>query len=351
MNLEKYIILQDCSTIEALKQLNALSGEAMTLFVVNEKKQLVGTLTDGDIRRSLISGKSIDSTVAEMMHTNFSAFRGNEISVNDVKAFRKNHISLIPHIDNDGKLLNIFDFSKLHSLLPIDAVLMAGGKGERLRPLTNNTPKPLLKVGEKCIIDYNIEALARNGISNISVTTNYLADQIEDHFVSPVAGATVKCVKEPCRMGTIGSLTLVDGFTHDTILLMNSDLLTNINYEELFLTHTEEDADVTVATIPYKVSVPYGIFQLDDNRVTGLEEKPTYNHYANAGIYLIKRRWLDAIPRETYFDATDFLELLLEKNAKVIQFPIKGIWIDIGSPSDFKQAQDLMHNHKGLSEL
>ena len=155
----------------------------------------------------------------------------------------------------------------------------------------------------------------------------------------------VRCVKEPCRLGTIGSLTLVDGLTNDTVLLMNSDLLTNINFEEMFLTHIGADADLTAAVIPYMVSVPYAIFRTEGNDVRGLEEKPTYNYYANAGIYMIKRRWLDIIPRGEYYDATDFLDALIERGCRVRQFPINGTWIDIGSPDDFRAAQDLMSHH------
>lgn len=342
MDNSLYIISQDASALEALRKLNVLSGKAMTLFAIDAEKRVVGTLTDGDIRRSLIAGAELTTPVSNIMHRNFVAFRSEAPQIAEIREIRARHITLVPHLNADGTLRRIYDFSVYHSILPIDAVLMAGGKGERLRPLTLETPKPLLKVGDKCIIDYNIEALARNGVTNINVTVNYLAEKIQAHFAEPVAGVKVKCVKEPCRLGTIGSLALVGDLENDTVLLMNSDLLTNVNFEEMYLTHIDADADLTVAVIPYIVSVPYAIFRHEGNDVKGLEEKPTYNYYANAGIYMIRRRWLDIIPRGEYYDATDFLDALIERGCRVRQYPINGTWIDIGSPDDFRAAQELM---------
>lgn len=351
MDINEFIIDGRSSVLEALRRLNKLSGGAMTLFVCDGDGRLSGSLTDGDIRRSLIGGHQLTDDVSTIMHSPCVAFHGDEVQVSDVKRLREKRITLVPHVDADGRIVNIYDFSHLHSLLPIDAVLMAGGKGERLRPLTLDTPKPLLKIGDKCIIDYNIEALARNGIRNISVTTNYLAEKLEAHFAEPVAGVKVNCVKEPYRMGTIGSLALVKEFHNDTILLMNSDLLTSICFEDFYLAHIEENTDMTVASVPYMVSVPYGIFVLDGNRILDVEEKPTYNYFANAGIYLIKRSWLDIIPRGEYFDATHFMDAMIRKGGKVTHFPIEGTWIDIGSPNDYKHAQDLMKHRNGLSQL
>ena len=225
---------------------------------------------------------------------------------------------------------------------------MAGGKGERLRPMTLELPKPLLKIAGKCIIDYNVEALARYGIRNISVTTNYLSEKLEEHFEPEIAGVKGQCVKEPHRLGTIGSLKLVKSLKHDHVLVMNSDLLTSVNYDEMYVSHIESEAALTVATIPYMVSVPYAILKTEDDRITGLEEKPTFNYYANAGIYLIRREMVELIPEDEYYDATDLIEKIISCGGKINQFPISGTWIDIGSPDDFRQAQELMKQHKML---
>lgn len=349
LNIKDYTISQDATVLEALQKLNRLSGRTMTLFALDTAGGVKGTLTDGDVRRALIDGCTLQSRVSQIMHVAFMAFRGDRPDIESIREIRHKKIALVPHINTNGTIRHIYDFSIYHSILPIDAVLMAGGRGERLRPLTLDTPKPLLPVGNRCIIDHNVEALIRNGITDISVTVNYLAEKIEQHFAKPMAGVQVKCVREPRRLGTIGSLSLVERGNNSTVLVMNSDLLTNINYEAMYLTHIEDNADMTVAVIPYVVSVPYAIFRTEGNNVLSLEEKPTYNYYANAGIYMIRRSCTDIIPQNTYYDATDFIETLIARGGKVRQYVIDGTWIDIGSPDDYRAAQELMRRRSSMS--
>ena len=219
---------------------------------------------------------------------------------------------------------------------------MAGGKGERLRPLTEKTPKPLLPVGDKAIIDHNIDRLISNGVKHINVTVNYLGEQLEEHFKDPKDDIQVQTVREPKFLGTIGSIRFVKEFYNDTILVMNSDLFTNINYEDFYLHFKEHDAEMSVAAVPYTVSVPYGIFDLEGREIQGLIEKPTYNYYANAGIYLIKRSALYEIPEDTFFNATDLIKELIAEGKKVIRFPLNGTWIDIGNPQEYQKANELV---------
>ena len=223
---------------------------------------------------------------------------------------------------------------------------MAGGKGERLRPLTEKTPKPLLKVGEKCIIDYNIHSLVSYGVKNISVTVNYLGEQLEEHFLRTINDVKVNCVHEPKFLGTIGSIKFVENFYNDTILVMNSDLFTNIDYEDFFLHFKENNAEMSVAAVPYSISIPFGIFDLDGRNICGLVEKPKYNYYVNAGIYLIRKSALDEIPEDTFFNATDLIEKLISQNKTVIRYPLNGTWIDIGTPQEYQKAQDLVRHMK-----
>ena len=160
MELEKYIIEAEATIIDALKKLNALSGgKSMTLFVTDASGKVLGTLTDGDVRRSLISGAVLETSVCDVMHRDFVALRGDRVDVAEIRRLRAGKVTLVPRLDNEGKIVRLYDFSVQNSLLPIDAVLMAGGKGERLRPLTLETPKPLLKLGGKSIIDYKVEVL------------------------------------------------------------------------------------------------------------------------------------------------------------------------------------------------
>jgi dTDP-glucose pyrophosphorylase len=338
----KYIISVSATIMDALVALNQLSSDVLTLFVLNENGSMVGTLTDGDIRRKLIEGYTLTDNIAIAMHTTFQYINDCKINVEDIKRFKELNITLLPCLNNEKHIVRVYNLKKRNSILPVDAVLMAGGKGERLRPLTEKVPKPLLKIGDKAIIDYNVDRLISYGIEHINVTVNYLKEQIEEHFEAVRDGVKVNCVKEPSFLGTIGSVRLVETFYNDTILLMNSDLFTNINYEDFYLHFLNNDADMSVAGVPYSVSVPYGIFELNGREIHGVKEKPIYNYYANAGIYLIKKSLLDLIPKDTFFNATDFMEMMIAQRHKVIRFPLTGYWIDIGKHEDYKKAQELV---------
>lgn len=341
--MKDHLINQDITLLEALSSICALAPEPLVLFVLNEKKQMVGTLTDGDARRALIKGASLNDRVGTMMHRNFNYMKVGDLdNVKEIKRQRELKMKLIPVLDADNHIVEIINLEEHKTRLPIDAVLMAGGKGERLRPLTEKTPKPLLPVGGKAIIDHNIDRLINYGVKHISVTVNYLKEQLEEHFAEPRGEVKVQTVREPKFLGTIGSIKFVREFYNDTVLVMNSDLFTNINYEDFYLHFKEHNAEMSVAAVPYTVSVPYGIFDLNGRNIHGLIEKPTYNYYANAGIYLIKRRALDEIPDDTFFNATDLIEKLIGEKKKVIRFPLNGTWIDIGNPQEYQKANELV---------
>lgn len=340
---EKYIINQEKTLLEALKQINALQEGPLVLFVVDNDGRMVGTLTDGDSRRALISGATVNSLVKDVAHSSFNYIREGEGNlVQELKNQKERHMKLVPVLNLQNRIVDIINLELFKTKLPIDAVLMAGGKGERLRPLTEKTPKPLLPVGGKAIIDHNIDRLISYGVEHISVTVNYLREQIEEHYAKPYQGIQVQTVREPKFLGTIGSIKFVKEFHNDTILVMNSDLFTNINYEDFYLHFIEHNAEMSVAAVPYTVSVPYGIFDLEGRDIQGLIEKPTYNYYANAGIYLIKRSALNEIPNDTFFNATDLIEKLIAEGKKVIRFPLNGTWIDIGNPQEYQKANELV---------
>lgn len=339
----KYVISQDATIKEALVALNGNTHDWQTLFVIDDSERMVGTLTDGDIRRGLIHGAALEDAVSKIMHRDFKFIQEKESDAKRLKELRERQIFFVPVLDKDGHIKNVCNLIKYRNVLPVDAVLMAGGKGERLRPLTEKTPKPLLLVGGKAIIDHNIDRLISYGIKHINVTVNYLAEQIEDHFAEPRGDVQVQTVREPKFLGTIGSIRFVKEFYNDTILVMNSDLFTNINYEDFYLHFKEHDADMSVAAVPYSVSVPYGIFKLDGKRdVKGIIEKPTFDYYANAGIYLIKKSALDYIPDNVMFHSTHLMEALIANGKKVIRFPLNGTWIDIGNPQEYKRANELV---------
>ena len=346
--MKDHLISQEITLLDALSCICDLAPEPLVLFVLDEDMRMVGTLTDGDSRRALIKGASLNDKVEKIMHRNFNFMKVEDLeNVKEIKRQRDLNMRLVPVLDAENRIVEIINLEKYSSRLPIDAVLMAGGKGERLRPLTLETPKPLLKVGEKCIIDHNIDRLISYGVKNISVTVNYLKEQIEDHFAKPRGEVKVQTVREPKFLGTIGSIRFVKEFYNDTVLVMNSDLFTNINYEDFYLHFKEHDADMSVAAVPYSVQVPYGIFKIEKKRnITGLVEKPTYDYYANAGIYLIKKSALEKIPVDTFFNATDLIEKLIAENKKVIRFPLNGTWIDIGNPQEYRKANELVKHLK-----
>ena len=340
--MEKYTINKNATILQALQRLNALSNAGLTLFVVDEKNVVLGTVTDGDIRRSLIAGTSLSDVVCSAMNKDITLVSSKSCDVSVFKKIRSLDIRVVPIVDENRKLVGVFDSSRMRSMLPIDAVLMAGGKGERLRPLTEKTPKPLVKVGDKCIIDYNVDRLIEFGVKNISVTVNYLKEQLHNHFEVPRNGVKVDTIEEPKFLGTIGSIQFVKEFKNDTILVMNSDLFTNIDFEDFYLHFKEHDAMMSVAAIPYTINVPYGIFDLDGREIKGVKEKPIYNYYANAGIYLFKREALDLIPKDTFFNATDLIDAVTARGERAIRYPLSGYWIDIGQHADLAKAQDLV---------
>ncbi len=342
--MKRHIIEQSATLIEALDRLNDLSGGIMTLFVISPDHTMTGTLTDGDIRRALLRGLPLTAPVSDAMRRDFRYIREGADAVSTIRDLRSLHIRLIPVLDAGGHIIRTIDTSVTSTILPVGAILMAGGKGERLRPLTLDTPKPLLRVGDRAIIDHNIAALSAVGISDISVTVNYLADKIEQHFSTPVAGVKVKCVREPLPLGTIGSAALCEIPEEGATIVMNSDLLTTISFEEMYLQHMAEGADITIAAIPYNVSVPYAILSTEGSRVKALEEKPSYSFYANAGIYIIANRLLRSLPVNERTDATDLIDSTILSGGKVTFFPISGTWIDIGSPADYDHACQLMRH-------
>ncbi len=341
--MKNHIISQDITLLEALSRINSLPPEPLVLFVVDKENRMVGTITDGDSRRALIAGASVNDKAEKIMHRNFNFMRVDDIkNVLEIRRQKEKNMKLVPVLDEQRHIKDIINLERFKTRLPVDAVLMAGGKGERLRPLTEKTPKPLLKVGDKCIIDHNIDRLITYGIQHINVTVNYLHEQIEEHYQEPRNGIKIVTVREPKFLGTIGSIKFVKEFFNDTVLLMNSDLFTNIDYEDFFLHFHQHEAEMSVAAIPYNVSIPYGILDLEGRNIQGLIEKPKYNYYANAGIYLIRREALNEIPDDTFFNATDLIEKLISQNRKVIRYPLNGTWIDIGNPQEYQKAQDLV---------
>ena len=341
IDYKQHLISSGSTIKEALEKLDILAKDAI-LFVVNEKNDLIGSLTDGDVRRGLLKGFNIDDLVNNIIQENPKFIRKGERNINKLIELREANFRILPVLaKNEDTIVNIINFRTLKSYLPIDAVVMAGGKGSRLMPLTKDTPKPLLKVGDKPIIEHNIDRLANFGIDDFWISVNYLGEQVEDYFLDgKEKNVHIDYVWENEPLGTLGAVGLINNFEHDYILVTNSDLLTNLDYEKFFLDFIAKDADFSVVSIPYKVNIPYAVMELDSCKVKSFKEKPTYTYYSNGGIYLMKKEVLERIPKNQHFNATDLMEELVNDKKNVISYPLIGYWLDVGKHEDFEKAQE-----------
>lgn len=325
-------IIHDTDTIRAALKALDTCGPSKTLFVTDRHGVVTGTLTDGDIRRGLLAGAMLDDTVGAVCHTQFTALRPGDDTIALTARCRALGIRQLPVLAPDGTLADVYDLDALDTIVPLRALLMAGGRGERLRPLTDVTPKPLLPVGGVPVIDTNIALLRRAGIRDITVSVRYKADMIRRHL-----GGTVSYITEEKPLGTIGALAAMPRDSRD-IIVMNADLLTTFSIEKMYLAHRDTDADITVAAIPYTVSIPYAILDTDGTRVTGLREKPVSTYSANAGIYIIAPRIADTLSADTPLDAPDLITRVIATGGRVTLHPHDGTWLDIGTPADYARA-------------
>lgn len=333
-----HLINHDLSVKEALEKLNKLDGNNL-LFVVNDNKNLIGSISDGDIRRGLLKGLNISSPLIEFANKDVKYLSVENYNLSELLTLRKNKISIIP-ILKKNKIHRILNLKVIKSLLPLDAIIMAGGKGTRLKPLTNNLPKPLIKVGDKAIIDYNINLLLSYGIEKINVSVNYLGGKIEEHLRNYNI-REVECFWEKKALGTLGSAGLVQEFFHNYILVMNSDILTNIDLELFFLEFLRSNADMAVAAVPYNVYIPYAVMNLDGSKVQGFTEKPEYRYYTNGGIYIIKKEVLKKyVSGVDFYNATDLMDDILKSGGEIYSYPMREYWLDIGKHKDLEKANN-----------
>jgi len=338
-NYKDHLILTGKSIKQALIQLDVLAKDAI-LFVVDENDVLIGSLTDGDVRRGLIRDIPIEGRIDEIIQSNPRFIRKGERNIEKIIAYREANFKIIPILDKDSKVVNVINFGVIRSYLPVDAVIMAGGRGQRLQPLTNDTPKPLLKVGDKPIMEHNLDRLAAFGIDDFWFSVKYLGEQIEKYFKEgDDKNVNIKYVWEDEALGTIGAVSKIDDFLHDYILVTNSDILTNLDYEHFFLEFIKAEADLAIVTIPYEVNVPYAVLETEQGKVNSFVEKPTYTYYSNGGIYLMKRSCLSHIPKNSFFNATDLVEALIKDGRNVMSYPLLGYWLDIGQHEEYQKAQ------------
>ncbi len=339
-DFREYLIQEGTALGEALIKLEELAADAI-LFTVDEEGRLTGSLTDGDVRRGIIDGLSRENAVEDFAQDHPKFIRKPDGDLEHISQLRKGGYKVIPIVDQNKRVVDVLNFRYTKTYLPLDAVIMAGGRGERLKPLTDETPKPLLKIGDKPILDHIIQRLVRYGITDLWLSIRYKADKIERYVQNcDHRNLSIRYIHENKPLGTAGSLSLVEDLQHEHLLVMNSDILTDIDFEEFYLHFRESGADLAVAAVPYSVEVPYAVLETSDERVISFKEKPTYTYHSSAGMYVMNRQVLDYIPEGEFFDVTDLIEELLEADRKVVTFPFSNYWLDIGKPEDYRKAQE-----------
>lgn len=333
-------------------------GSCGIALVVDQDRSLLGTITDGDVRRAILAGKDLELPVSVLLESKISTDYPKPITAHFgekrekfLELLHQNTLHQLPILDNEGKVVDLVMLDDLIPTqdLPLQAVIMAGGLGTRLRPLTEDLPKPMLPVGGKPLMELVIEQLRQVGIRRINVTTHYKPEKISEHFGDgSTYGVELKYVNEDRPLGTGGALGLIDKPTQP-ILVINGDILTQVDFRTMLAYHQEHRAVMTVAVRQYDIKVPYGVIECEGSRVCALKEKPQMHLLVNAGVYLLEPKVYEFIPNGKHFNMTDLIQWLLDSDHIVASFPVIEYWLDIGELTDYEQAQNDMQrreNHK-----
>jgi dTDP-glucose pyrophosphorylase len=322
--------------------IQAIDRSAMQIaLVVDAGRKLLGTVTDGDIRRAILKGFSLSEAVARVMNPHPQVLPWESDAEQILRAMKKSGRHRIPLVDNDGQVrsLALLEEYIQPSERPNRVILMAGGLGTRLRPLTDTCPKPLLKVGDKPVLQTILENFRDQGFIHFYLSVNYKAEMIRDYFADGSAfGVNIHYLHENQRMGTAGALTLLPDSPRDPVIVMNGDLLTKVDFRHLLDFHREHRAAATMCVREYDFQVPYGVVNIEHHRIVGIQEKPVQRFFVNAGIYVLEPEALGLIPGRQYFDMPSLFEKLLEQGKETVVFPIREYWIDIGQMADLERA-------------
>lgn len=342
-NLEQLTIKPDASIRAALEKIS--KGAKQIVLVVDDSRKLLGTVTDGDIRRGLLRGLGLETQVSEVMnqkpHTANPEDDISEVLDREVKEYIHN----VPVIDSEGILVGLLtDEDRLAvQLQSTPVVLMAGGRGVRLHPLTLDTPKPMLKIGDTPIIEIIIRNLRAQGFRKIYISINFLGEVIESHIKDGSwLGVEVEYLYEDQPLGTAGAIAQLSGSITEPLLVMNSDLLTKTDFRRLVKNHKKSEASATLGVREYSIQIPYGVVNLDGETVDSISEKPTHRTLVSAGIYALSPSVLDLATAGEYCDMPTLLDRVREQGNKVVAFPIHESWLDIGRHEDLELARNNM---------
>lgn len=328
-------------------------------LVVDEERHLIGTVTDGDIRRAVLAGMDLDLPVQALLERRAPAPHPTPVTapvgtVDPQLLGMMNQYGLrhIPIIDQTGRVVDLALLSDLvkEYELPLRAVVMAGGYGTRLRPLTEEIPKPMLPVGDRPLLERIIQQLREAGIRRVNLTTHYKGEIIAQHFGDGRDfGVEIRYVKEDQPLGTAGALSLID-VQQEPLLVINGDILTRVNFRAMLDFHREQQANMTVAVRQHECRLPYGVVETDGVQITSISEKPLVRYLINAGIYLLSPEACRYIPNSQSFDMPDLITKLLAEGRRVVSFPIHEYWIDVGQHDDYQQAQTDAEKERLISQ-
>ena len=338
-NIEKIKIVATSTIGKALSAID--SGAVKIALVVDTDNKLLGTLSDGDIRRGLLRKKTLNDTIEDVYFKSPTTAKKGSSGEDLLRLCSINQISQVPIIDDDRKVIDLFviDDEFLKKQRENNVVLMVGGLGTRLRPLTENIPKPMLNVGGKPILQTIVKGFVDSGFTNITMCLGYKSNIIQDYFQDGSAfGANIDYIVEEKRMGTAGALTLLKKKPNKPFFVMNGDLLTNVNYEQMLDFHGLHDSKATMCVREYEIKVPYGVVNINNEEIVSIEEKPIHSFFVNAGIYLLEPECVDLIPSNEFYDMPSLFEEMILNNKKTISFPLKEYWLDIGIMSDYEKA-------------
>lgn len=335
------VVSPDATIRETIEKIDA--SALQIALVVDQDNRLLGTITDGDVRRGFLKGASLDNAASRIMNASPVTATENEGRDSLISLMRSRSLHQIPILRGDGLLvgLEVLDEVLFADKRNNPVVLMAGGLGSRLRPLTNDCPKPLLSVGNKPILETIIDNFVEHGLKRFYLSVNYKAEMIEQHFGDGSRwGVEISYLREGERMGTAGPLGLLPASIDEPILVMNGDLLTKVNFSHLLNFHSEHKAMATVCVRDYEFQVPYGVVKVENNHLMAIEEKPVHHFFVNAGIYVLEPDVLRMVPENAYYDMPCLLKKLLSENYETAVFPLREYWLDIGRIDDYERANN-----------
>lgn len=334
-------------TIRRLIQCVEANAHGIAL-VVDKEHRLLSTVTDGDIRRAVLQGLDLESTIQELIARKepeptiadgpITARAGTD-DVALLELMRRHSVRHIPLLDGNGRVVGLSRIEDLVESPKLNAVVMAGGFGTRLRPLTHDTPKPMLPVGDRSLLERILGQLRDSGIHRVNIATHFLADRVKEHVGDgSKLGVAVEYLSEDRPLGTAGALSLLEA-PDEPVLVINGDILTRTDFRAMLHFHQDYQAAMTVGIKQYSVKVPFGVVQVRGAEIAGLEEKPVAQFFVVAGIYLLSPEVWKFLPRGEHCDMPDLIRRLVGEGQKVVSFPINEYWLDVGSPDDYQQAQ------------